>query len=189
MLEALHKRRSVYALNKELPISEKELIQLIEEVTELVPGAFNMKSAKVIVAIHDQQEALWNTIDEAFEGRIASAKIDGFKAAYGTILYYIDEDVVSGLQELFPLYAENFPIWAQQANGMLQFSIWSALAERNVGANLQHYNPVIDESVKELFNVPDSYKLIAQMPFGGIVERPDSKEVEDIRERVMIKRD
>ena len=42
---------------------------------------------------------------------------------------------------------------------MLQISIWTALRELNIGANLQHYNPVIDETVKKMFSVPDSWKL------------------------------
>ena len=35
-------------------------------------------------------------------------------------LYFIDDEVTEGLQKKYPLYAENFPIWAEQANGMLQ---------------------------------------------------------------------
>lgn len=51
---------------------------------------------------------------------------------------------------------------------MLQLSVWSALRELNIGASLQHYNPVIDAKVKGIFNIPENYKLVAQMPFGGI---------------------
>lgn len=55
-----------------------------------------------------------------------------------------------------------------------------------IGASLQHYNPVIDDKVRELLDLPESYKLIAQMPFGGIVEEPETKESEDISKRVKI---
>lgn len=54
------------------------------------------------------------------------------------------------MQEQFSTYAENSPIWANQANGMLQLSVWSILGELNIGASLQHYNPVIDAKVKEI---------------------------------------
>ena len=54
----------------------------------------------------------------------------------------------------------------------LQFMIWSALANQNIGANLQHYNPIIDEKVKTEFNIPDTWELVAQMPFGGITIEP-----------------
>ena len=184
--ESLAKRRTYYNINKDLPVAEKEVVALVENTTELVPDAFNMKSARVIVVTKAKQDALWDAIYEAFGGKVAREKIDSFKAGYGTLLYFYDEDVVKGLQEQFPLYAANFPIWVQQANGMLQISIWTALRELNIGANLQHYNPVIDETVKKMFSVPDSWKLIAQMPFGGIAAEPQAKDKEDIKARVKV---
>ena len=47
-------------------------------------------------------------------------------------------------------------------------------------------NPVIDKAVKEMFNVPEHYRLIAQMPFGGIVQEAEPKEKEDITQRVKV---
>ena len=184
--ESLQQRRSVYGLKKELPVSVEEIKRLVTETTELVPDAFNMRSQRVVLALGAKQDALWDAVYDAFGGKVAREKIDGFKAGAGTVLYFIDTDVVKGLQETFPLYAANFPIWAQQANGMLQISIWAGLRELGVGANIQHYNPVIDDAVKKLFGLPERYQLIAQMPFGGIATEPDAKEKEDITQRVMI---
>ena len=184
--ESLAKRRSYYQIDKNLPVDAAEIVKTIETVTELVPDAFNMKSARVIVALGDKHDALWDAIYDAFGGKVPRAKIDGFKAGAGTVLYFIDNTVVKAMQEKFALYAANFPIWANQANGMLQLSIWTALREMNVGANIQHYNPIIDAAVKKLFDVPDEYQLIAQMPFGGIVAEPDPKPAEDIKQRVRI---
>ena len=186
IINSLAKRRSYYKIDKNLPVSTDEVVKVIEKLTELVPDAFNMKSARVIVALNDKQDKLWDTIYDAFGGKVAREKIDSFKAAAGTILYYYDEKVIENMQKIFPTYAANFPVWANQANGMLQIAIWSALRELNIGANIQHYNPIIDEAVKKLFNVPDSFKLIAQMPFGGIVEEPNPKDKEDISLRVKI---
>lgn len=102
-----------------------------------------------------------------------------FRAESGTILYFYDNDVVKALQKKFPDYAENFPVWENQANG-----IWTVLRERDIGANLQHYNPVIDAKVKKLLDLPESWILLAQMPFGGIAAQPDPKEKEDVSLRV-----
>lgn len=184
--DTLAKRRSIYALDKNLPIPKDEVAALITRVTELVPDAFNMRSQRVVVALGDRQNALWDAIYDAFGGKVAREKIDGFKAAYGTVLYFTDTSVVEAMQAQFPTYAGNFPIWAQQANGMLQFSVWSALREAGVGANIQHYNPVIDEAVRELFDLPETWSLVAQMPFGGIVAEPGAKEGENIADRVRI---
>ncbi len=87
-------------------------------------------------------------------------------------------------QEELSSYAENFPIWANQANGMLQINIWTALREDGIGANIQYYNPVIDERIRDMFQLPKSWKLLAQMPFGGIVAEPDPKGKEEIENRV-----
>ncbi|MCD1146552.1 nitroreductase family protein [Peptoniphilus sp. KCTC 25270] len=186
IMKALRERRTYYAINKDLPISEEKVVEKIKEVVTLVPDAFNMKSARTVVALGEKQDELWDAIYDVFDGKVEREKIDSFKAGAGTILYFIDEDVVKSLQEEFPNYAENFPIWANHANGMLQLAIWSALREEGIGASLQHYNPVIDEKVKEMFSVPESYKLIAQMPFGGIVQEPEAKEAEDPNNRTKV---
>ena len=188
IIESLAKRRSFYRIDKTLPVDAAEIVKTIENVTELVPDAFNMKSARVLVALGDKHDQLWDAIYDAFDGKVPRAKIDGFKAGAGTVLYFIDNAVVKGMQEKFALYAANFPVWANHANGMLQFSIWTALRDLNVGANIQHYNPIIDDAVKKLFDVPDDYQLIAQMPFGGIVAEPEPKPAEDIKLRVRIEK-
>lgn len=186
IVKSLEKRRTYYNINKQLPVSVDEVVAKIERVTELVPDAFNMKSARVVVALDEKHDLIWDEIYNVFEGNVPREKIDSFKAGAGTVLYFYDENTVKALQEKFPLYADNFPVWANQANGMLQISIWSALRELEIGASLQHYNPVIDQKVKELFNIPQEYKLLAQMPFGGIVSEPDAKEKEDISKRVSV---
>ena len=185
LIDNLKQRRTYYNLNKNLPVSKSEVKKVIEEITELIPDAFNMKSARVLVVMDKKQDELWDRIFDTFEGKVHREKIDGFKAAAGTILYFYDEEVVGALQEKFPTYADNFPVWANQANGMLQINIWTGLIELGIGANLQHYNPVIDSLVQEMFEIPKSWKLIAQMPFGGIVTEPDPKEKENIADRVM----
>ena len=53
---------------------------------------------------------------------------------------------------------------------MLQFAIWTALEDLGLGVNLQHYNPLIDEDIKQIFDLPDSWDLVAQMVFGEKLE-------------------
>lgn len=186
IIESLGKRRSYYNIDKNVQITENEIVNIIETATELVPDAFNMKSARIIVALGEKQDELWDAIYDVFDGKVAREKIDSFKAGIGTVLYFYDEDTVKKMQDQFPRYADNFPTWANQANGMLQISIWSALRELGLGASLQHYNPVIDEKIKEMLDVPTSYRLLAEMPFGNIVAEPDAKAKEDISNRVRI---
>ena len=186
ILESVEKRRSYYQIGKKLPVDTDKVVGIIEKATELVPDSFNMKSARVIIAMGEKQDALWDRVYDAFKGKVPREKIDGFKAGAGTVLYFIEENIVRELQSKYPTYAENFPVWAQQANGMLQFTVWTALRDIDIGATVQHYNPVINDAVKKLFDVPDSWTLNAQMPFGGIEAEPEAKEKEDISLRVKI---
>ncbi len=184
--DSLRTRRSFYQIDKNIPLSYEEVSYLIEDITELVPDAFNMKSSRVVLAFGDKHNALWDQIYTCFDGKVSREKIDSFKAGAGTILYFIDQEIVDGMKKEYPLFADQFDSWSEQASGMLQINIWTALTEEGFGANIQHYNPVIDKKVKELFDLPKNYKLMAQMPFGGILEKPDPKEKEDISKRVKI---
>ncbi len=186
IIDSLSKRRTYYNISKDLPCTFDEVEDAVRKVVELTPDAFNMKSTRAVIVEGDKHDELWDGIYDTFEGKVPREKIDSFKAGAGTVLFFIDEEVIEGLQEKFSLYAANFPVWANQASGMAQIGVWSALRELEVGASLQHYNPIIDTFVAKTFDVPSSWKLIAQMPFGGIVSEPDPKPEEDIDKRVVV---
>jgi predicted oxidoreductase (fatty acid repression mutant protein) len=113
-------------------------------------------------------------------------KIVAFAAAAGTILYFEEMKIVEGLQNSYPAYSENFPIWSNQSNGMLQSNIWVALSAEGLGASLQHYNPIIDEEIKKRWHISTSWKLIAQMPFGNPVAPAGEKAVTPVAERILV---
>ena len=167
-------RRSVYALGKNLPISEQEVLEIIDNAVKYSPSAFNSQTAHAVVLLGENHQKLWDItfgeLEKFLPNEEAKAatkgKIDSFAEAYGTILFFEDHDVVKGLQEQFPAYADNFPIWSEQSTGIASFAVWNALADAGVGANIQHYNPVIDEKVAAEWNIPANLVLRAQMPFG-----------------------
>lgn len=171
------KRRSNYALGKNLPISEQEALEIIENAVKYSPSAFHSETAHAVVLLGENHQKVWDITYKELEKVLPTdeakaatkAKIDSFAAAYGTILFYEDHDTVKGLQEQFPLYAENFPIWSEQSTGIASFAVWNALAEAGVGANIQHYNPLIDAEVAKEWNIPANLVLRAQMPFGEIL--------------------
>ncbi len=100
-------------------------------------------------------------------------------------MYYEDQDVVKGLQEQFPLYADNFPVWSEHTSAMHQFAIWTALEDAGFGASVQHYNPLIDAEVAKTFGIKPSWKLRAQMPFGVAIGEAGEKTFAPIEERVL----
>lgn len=179
--EAVTARRSIYKLGKNIPVLQSQIIAAVERMTKDIPTPFNMQSARIVVTMLDHHENVWDITKSALKGVVPAnkfaeteAKIDGFAAAYGTILFFESSNMIKAMQDQFPLYAANFPTWAMQANGMLQFAIWTALEDLGLGVNIQHYNPLIDEDIKKIFDLPDSWDLVAQMVFGEKLEEPDS---------------
>jgi predicted oxidoreductase (fatty acid repression mutant protein) len=67
----------------------------------------------------------------------------------------------------FPRYAQQFPVWAEQSNGMTQFVLWTALEAEGLGATLQHYNPIVDQRAAAEWNIPLEWSLRGQLVFGG----------------------
>lgn len=194
ILSLFAKRHSFYELNNIVPFSDKEIARLIEENLKLYPSPFNSQSARIVLLLGERHLKLWNIVLQTLipltpENKLTtlSEKISKFSKAYATILFYIDKNTVQSLKDKFPLYAANFDNWSYQANAILQFMIWTSLADNAIGANLQHYNPIIDEKVKATFNISSDWELVAQMPFGGIVSTPTPHIVEDIKKSFVIK--
>ena len=191
-INLLKARRSVYRLNKTLPVMESAVVDFVRAAVQYVPDAFNMKSQRVVVVMGEKHEKFWNAVyDELVKstgGRFSRERIDAFAAAYGTVLYFYDVAAVEETRRAYPSYAENFHDWVMQSNAMLQFAIWLGFTNMNIGANLQHYNPVIDNMVRDMFGLPDGWTLVAQMPFGGIATAPDSRPDVDVPGRVRVER-
>lgn len=192
---ALKNRRSHYAISKDSVISDERIQEIVNEAVKHTPSAFNSQSARVVVLLGEQHDKLWKLTEGVLrevvggsEEQFASTaqKMAAFGAGYGTVLFFEDSGVVANLQENFALYADNFPIWSLQSSGMLQFVIWTALEAEGLGASLQHYNPLIDEKVRNEWNLPESWKLLAQMPFGKPTAQPGEKEFQPLENRVKL---
>ena len=178
--EAVTARRSIYKLGREIPVLQSQIIAAVERMTKDIPTPFNMQSARIVVTMLDHHENVWHITKSALKSILPplEAKLNDFEAAYGTILFFESSNMIKAMQDQFPLYKDNFPGWAMQSNGMLQFAIWTALEDLGLGVNLQHYNPLIDEDIRKIFDLPDSWDLVAQMVFGEKLE--DAPPIEKI---------
>lgn len=191
--EAIKERRSIYAISKESPISDERIQEIVEDIVKHVPSAFNSQTTRTVILLGEYHDKLWDITMEALRKIVPAnnfasteAKINSFKSGHGTVLFFEDFAVVEALQQQFELYKDNFPIWALQTSGMMQFSVWTAFATEGLGASLQHYTELIDEQVKKEFNIPESWKMLAQMPFGKIVKGAGEKEFNPIEDKVKV---
>ena len=191
--QAFDERRSIYALGNELPIAPQAIVNMAERVLLHTPSAFNSQSSRLVVLFGAEHQKLWDIAEKELRAAVGDGdfsgskqKLDGFRASAGTVLFYEDKNVTESLQEQFTLYADRFPVWAQQTSAMHQYAMWTELRTLNVGANLQHYNPLVDEDVAKAFSIPDSWELVAQMPFGNIVEPAGKKTYQPVNERMKV---
>ncbi|WP_180065604.1 MULTISPECIES: nitroreductase family protein [unclassified Acinetobacter] len=174
-LNQIEQRRTIYSIGNNVTLSQDEIEQTIKDAVRLSPSSFNSQTSRVVILFDDAHQKFWNIVREtlrkivpadAFEG--TNGKINSFAAGFGTALFYEDQAVVKALQEQFALYADNFPVWSEHSTAIAQFATWTALAEKNIGASLQHYNPIVDAETAAAFDVPDQWKLRAQLVFGSI---------------------
>lgn len=194
LYEAMKHRRSRYALDSATTVSDDRIAEIVGECLQQAPSAFNSQTARVIALFGDNHAKLWSIVMETLRAKVPAdkfapteQKINGFAAAHATLLFFEEMDTVKGLQEQFPSYADNFPLWSLQASGIAQYAVWTALSAEGLGVNLQHYNPLIDDEVARTFDVPGSWKLISQMVVGNPVSEPDAIEKKPVSERLIVK--
>lgn len=174
-IELFKTRRTQYALNNTLPVSQEAVVQLVQTAVREAPSSFNSQSSRVVILFGAAHQKLWNDLTvEALRPHVSAEqlattaqKLANFAAGAGTVLFFEDRNVIEGLQEKFALYADKFPEFSAHSAGMAQFAVWTALAEAKIGASLQHYSPLVDDAVRTTWNLPESWVLNAQMPFGG----------------------
>lgn len=192
--EYFQKRRSIYALGKDVKLSQTQIADLVKECVKDAPSAFNSQTARAVVLFGAWHQKIWDIVLRHLrkvtpEDKFAATqnKIASFAAAYGTVLFFEDMSVVEGLQKQYPLYHDAFPLFSCQSSGMVQYMVWTAFAAEGIGASLQHYNPLIDDDVKEEFKLPKTWKLMSQMPFGSIEKEAEEKSFLPIENRVIVK--
>lgn len=192
--ETIQARRSVYGLTKASPISDEKVRQVIEDAVKHVPSAFNSQSGRVVILFGKSHDELWDHTLEVLKTMVkdpealkqTEGRIGAFKGAYATVLFFEDQEIVQKLQQDFALYKDNFPIWSLQSSGMLQFAVWTSLVHEGLSANLQHYNPLVDEWVAKKAGTPSTWKLLAQMPFGTAAAPAGEKAFAPLDKRVKV---
>lgn len=193
LIQMAKARRTIYTLDKNLPVSTSRIQELVNETTLHAPSSFNSQSNRAVVLLGPEHDKLWDMTASTLRAIVPDDKwkhtedrMAMFKRAAGTVLFFEDDDVVKGMQAAFPSYADRFPAWATQSAGMQQLLLWTALELEGLGANLQHYNPLIDDKVAATWSLPRSWRLNAQLVFGGRAGEPGDKEFKPLEDRVKV---
>ncbi|MDR2391695.1 MAG: nitroreductase family protein [Planctomycetota bacterium] len=180
---ALGRRHSYYAIGPDSPIDDRQIGKLAETALALSPSAFNSQSGRIVLLFGTGHKRLWDMILEALRARVPAdkfgqteKKIAAFAAGHGSVMFYDDWAAVEKLQRDMPSYKDAFPTYAAHAAGMLQFVVWTLFRDAGLGASLQHYGNLIEAEASRAWNIPASWRLVAQMPFGSIQSEPGAKQ-------------
>ena len=192
--EALKHRRSYYAIGNQTTLPDDAIEEILDFAALHIPSAFNSQSTRMVLLLKEHHQKLWDIVKNTLKSSISAtayttteAKINkSFAAGYGTVLFFEDRNIIANLQKAFPLYHEKFPLWSQQTSAMHQLGGWTMLEDAGFGASLQHYNPLIDEQVIATWKLPETWELVAQMPFGLPLEPPGNKEFKPLCDRVRV---
>jgi predicted oxidoreductase (fatty acid repression mutant protein) len=194
IIDSMKIRRSIYNLGNQLTISKAEIEDAIKEVVKYAPTAFNSQTPRLLVLYGKENDWLWSQVFERVKPLLAAGqehatqqKIASFNRGAGTILFFEELATVKQLEKDFPLYSENFILWSNHASGLTQFAVWTVLAELGIGASLQHYSNLIEADVIARYELPETWSLRAEMPFGTIEGIPGSKQFQNIDERVLVR--
>lgn len=189
----LKNRRSIYALGNNTDYSIEEIVATIRETQKEVPSAFNSQTSRLVVLDGEANVKFWNLILEVQKEVLdqgtwdfMSPIMEGAKGGVGTVLFFEDLDAVATM----PTQGQRTEAYKQNNSANSQYATWLALAEMNLGGSLQHFNvgyeQGFDKAVREMFNLPDSYELVAQMPFGSIEQAAGEKEHIDTEVQVQV---
>lgn len=64
-IELIKKRRTIYSLGNNLPVSQDRIAALIKEAVKHSPTAFNSQSSRVVVLFGENHKKLWNIVKDA----------------------------------------------------------------------------------------------------------------------------
>ncbi|KAI6914575.1 hypothetical protein KC318_g2896 [Hortaea werneckii] len=173
--DAIHLRRSIYALNKQSPIADTKIEEIVRTALKEVPSSFNSQSTRLVVLLKNDHDKFWDIVRDILKAHVPEDKweytgnrIKGFRGGYGTILFYEDPEPIKALQTKLPTYADKFPTWSEHTSAMHQYMLWTAMEAEGFGCNLQHYNPLPDQKASAEWKIPLEWSLKAQLVFGGV---------------------
>lgn len=188
------KRRSTYVIGKNTDISKEQITEALRESAKNVPTAFNSQTSRLVLVFDEANERVWKEIydvqkdvlDEATWGMMGPV-IEGAGQGVGTILFFEDRDAV---KENIPANESRQNLYKYNNDANHQYSAWLTLAELGLGGTLQHFNigyeEGFDKVIRDLLGLPESYEMVAQMPFGSIEQEYEAKDYIDSNLEVQV---
>lgn len=179
-LRAIATRRTVYSLNPTLPknVTTDSIRSTIQHIIKHTPTAFNCQGNRALLLTGKSHYDIWDNVIKQFPTeRGIKRPISVRDDAFGSIIFFSDQNIRENLQKKFPTWSDKFELFDIHASGAAQVQVWTALRMVEVGAHLQHYNEFITQALKG--KVPDYWMVQAQLCFGMVKDKPEPKKFID----------
>ncbi|KAF3491630.1 nitroreductase [Arthroderma uncinatum] len=161
--DAIKNRGSRHLLSNDVEIPDERIQDIVRDAVLHSPTPFNCQSGRAVVLLKEEHKKFWDIAHDVAKASHAppifekafAPRIKMFRAAYGTILFYEDSNALKVAEGKMPIVKEKMPQWSEHATGMLQYAVWTMLTAEGLGANLQHYNPMVDSAVAKQWDIPE----------------------------------
>ncbi|KAK3370722.1 Nitroreductase-like protein [Lasiosphaeria ovina] len=188
LAEAFKNRRSTHTLSDDITLPDARIQEIIHDAVKHSPSPFNYQGSRVVLLVKAEHHKFWDIARKVAQTKMPAqvfkeryeARIDMFRAAYGTVLFFAAGSRLKDLQTQYPLIGDLLPQWEEHMSGMLQYAVWNMLTSEGLGCNLQHYNPMVNTRVAEEWKLPADWSLKAQMVFGKPVGELREKTFEPV---------
>jgi len=90
--DAVKHRRTIYGLNKTIPVDDKKIEEILNLAIKDVPSSFNSQSARLVVLLKDDHDKFWDVVSTILKVHVPEDKWEHtaqrmkmFADAYGTV--------------------------------------------------------------------------------------------------------
>lgn len=193
-LDLVTKRLSQYHLGQEQKHSIEEIANYLGQVANQAPSAMNIQATRLVLLSGEKHLEVWEHI-YATQQKIMSEKMfqwftevyNGAISGIGTVLFFEDRAIYKTLPNPNPEARQKIKM---RNSAIVQYGTWLALTELGYGASMQHnnlgYEEGFDRGIREMLDLPESWELTAQMPFGSIEIPAVSKEKISLTEQIRV---
>ena len=92
-MNAVENRRSIYAIGKNISVSEDKIIDVFKHALAHSPTPFNSQANRAVLLIGEDHEALWNIVEDTLKKIVpeknfpkTQEKLQSFKNGYDVVL-------------------------------------------------------------------------------------------------------
>lgn len=171
-------RRSIHYLKPELPegVTFDDIYHIIQECVKHTPTSFNSQVNRAFIVRGALHYKIWDqVVNKIKEPEYRARPLRIRDGAYGTIFFYVDENVTERNKVEHPEWAPVCEAHADQAMGAASIAAWTVMHNMGIGCNMQHYGKYMHDPNVLPEDIPSHWTMKCQLVFGVPDKDPNEK--------------